>query len=209
MYLAAVLIAVMGGRIIPSFTANALRHRGILVVPMARTWREHLAAPSVAIAALTDLVAEGSLAAAAAAPVAATLHGARLAGWRPLATGFSPILWVLHAGYAWLVVGFALSGLAVFVATIPPHDGLSCPDRGRDRRADLGGPVDGGFCHVHSGLHADFDRVAGGWPPGLAAANRLSLQIGELRPMYDLARFCSGRLPFRPRDCRDASTRFP
>jgi uncharacterized protein involved in response to NO len=119
-YLAALLIAVMGGRIIPSFTANALRARGVTALPTARPWVETLAAPIVAVAALADLVAEGSVLAGAAALATAGVHGVRLAGWRSLATGFSPILWILHVGYAWLVLGFALSGLAVFVDAVPP-----------------------------------------------------------------------------------------
>jgi uncharacterized protein involved in response to NO len=119
-YVAAALIAVMGGRIIPSFTTNALRHHGATEVPTARPWIEHLAAPAIAVAALVDLVAEGSAWAGLAALAAALVHGMRLAGWRSLSTGFSPILWILHAGYAWLVIGFALSGLAAFVDAIPP-----------------------------------------------------------------------------------------
>ena len=31
----------------------------------------------------------------------------------------SPLLWVLHLGYAWLVVGFALLGLSLWLAVLP------------------------------------------------------------------------------------------
>ena len=42
---------------------------------------------------------------------AAVLHGLRLARWRGLATWREPLLFVLHVGYGWLVVAFALLGL--------------------------------------------------------------------------------------------------
>ncbi len=119
-YLATLLIVVMGGRIIPSFTTNALRRRGETLLPMSRPWIEWSAAPLVVLAAIADLADEGSAIAGAAALAAAVAHGLRLAGWRPLRTGFSPILWILHVGYAWLVLGFALQGLAAFVGDIPP-----------------------------------------------------------------------------------------
>src|SRR4029079_3885117 len=53
-------------------------------------------------------------AAALVAPVAAAPHGRRLALWAPWAAGGRPILWILHASYAWVVVHLALRGLAGF-----------------------------------------------------------------------------------------------
>jgi uncharacterized protein involved in response to NO len=46
--------------------------------------------------------ASGVLAAAAAA-----LLAARMSGWRTLRTRADPLVWSLHAGYAWLALGFA------------------------------------------------------------------------------------------------------
>jgi hypothetical protein len=43
-----------------------------------------------------------------ASPLAALLHAARLWHWQPWRTRARPILWVLHAAYAWLPVGFLL-----------------------------------------------------------------------------------------------------
>ena len=40
--------------------------------------------------------------------LAALLHAARLGCWQPWRTRARPILWVLHAAYAWLPVGFGL-----------------------------------------------------------------------------------------------------
>ena len=43
---------------------------------------------------------------------AGALNGSRLSRWRGLETGTEPLLWILHVGYAWLVVGLVLLGTA-------------------------------------------------------------------------------------------------
>ena len=47
------------------------------------------------------------------AVAAAILNGLRLAGWRTWRVRDQPILWILHVGYAWLVVGLAFRGWAL------------------------------------------------------------------------------------------------
>jgi uncharacterized protein involved in response to NO len=49
---------------------------------------------------------------AAALGLAAALHLCRLWNWQPLVTRNRPILWILHAAYAWIPVGLALLSLA-------------------------------------------------------------------------------------------------
>ena len=114
------VIMVMGGRVIPSFTAGALgvevRKRPLL------DWSS-----LVAMAAVTglELVPGAERAAGVAAIVAGVLSAARMAGWHSAATRKKPILWVLHVGYAWIAVGLVLQGIAVFVpgwmTTAPTH----------------------------------------------------------------------------------------
>ena len=118
------LIAVMGGRIIPSFTANALRLGGDPHPVAVRPWLERLAAPSILVVLVADLAAEQSPAAGLAALAAAVVHGLRLAGWQSLRTRAQPILWVLHVGYGWLVAGLALKGLAPFADAVPASAAL-------------------------------------------------------------------------------------
>lgn len=102
------LLVVMGGRVIPAFTGNAL--------PQARIRRQE-AAEWPAIVSVAALVVLELLAApggwiAATALAAAALNALRMVPWGTLATLRQPILWILHAGYAWIVVGLALYGLA-------------------------------------------------------------------------------------------------
>ena len=48
----------------------------------------------------------------AIALIAATAHGARLSLWRSWRTLSTPLVWILHAGYAWIVVHLLLRGLS-------------------------------------------------------------------------------------------------
>lgn len=114
------MIAIVGGRIIPSFTQNWLRLQGrpMELTPVA--WIEKGgAAASVVLAALAQELAPSSPLAGALALIAALVHAYRLSGWHGAKTFGNPILAVLHVGYGWMVAGFALLGLSAFVADLP------------------------------------------------------------------------------------------
>ncbi len=112
------LVTVIGGRIVPNFTASALRRRGIGVE--IRSWPlvERVTIGAMVLAVVIDTVAPWNRAAAAVAGIAAIAHAVRLSGWRSLKTLAEPIVWVLHAAYAWLPIGLALK--AVYLATGAP-----------------------------------------------------------------------------------------
>jgi uncharacterized protein involved in response to NO len=109
------LITVIGGRIVPAFTANALRARGIQAAITTRMPVEVAAIGSMLLAVVVDALAPGQRAAGVVALIAALAQAVRLAGWRSLRTLDEPIVWVLHAAYAWLPLGLALK--AVFLLT--------------------------------------------------------------------------------------------
>lgn len=113
-------IGVMGGRVIPAFTGNALRQRGETRLPRTRPWVEWLAVPSLALVALCDAAQVPAPLLATVALGAAAVHGVRLSGWRGGATLRQPILWVLHLGYGWLAAGLALKGLSALVPAAVP-----------------------------------------------------------------------------------------
>jgi uncharacterized protein involved in response to NO len=46
------------------------------------------------------------------AALAATVHGVRLAGWYTHRYWAVPLLWILHLGYGWIALGFALLALS-------------------------------------------------------------------------------------------------
>lgn len=117
----AALIAIIGGRVIPGFTKNALVRRGMtgnLPVNHGALSKGGIAsavllAPAVA-AGLPD-AALGILALAAA-----LLNGARLARWRWRDTLDEPILWSLHLAFAMLVLGYGTLSAAYLTGW--PHE---------------------------------------------------------------------------------------
>ena len=96
--------SVMAGRVVPAFTMSVTPG---LKIKIPR-WSEltTLAVTAVALA-LWVLAPPGPVTFVACA-LAAVLHAVRLAQWHPWVTRSRPILWILHASYAWVVVGFAL-----------------------------------------------------------------------------------------------------
>ena len=115
---AVVLIALIGGRIVPSFTMNWLRPRGpgAMPVPFARFDAVVIAASSVALAAwvvLPDHRATGAGLVAAGVLQAVRLW--RWAGWR---TAGEKLVLVLHVAYLFVPVGFLLLG-GVILGVVP------------------------------------------------------------------------------------------
>lgn len=107
-YLTLVVIALIGGRVIPFFTRAVLPQAGAASLPALE------GAASVALLAFSaaGTFAEFSGVEAGLAFLAAALHGARWLLWRPWQAVKVPVLFVLHVGYLWLPVGLALKGLS-------------------------------------------------------------------------------------------------
>ncbi len=104
------VMAVMGGRVIPMFTNN-----GVPGTNARRTLAtERLSLGSVLALLAADLAQAPAEVVGAVALVAALAHAARLWLWQPWRTGRTPLVWVLHAAYAWIVVHLALRSLAAF-----------------------------------------------------------------------------------------------
>jgi uncharacterized protein involved in response to NO len=104
-----VMITVIGGRIVPAFTRNALRAGGDPTADVRTIAALEILAPAVTVAmVVADVALPGSALAGALALAACVAHGVRLSGWRSLRTLRQPIVWVLHLGYGWLVVALGL-----------------------------------------------------------------------------------------------------
>jgi uncharacterized protein involved in response to NO len=102
------IIAVIAGRVIPMFTNNGVPGAGA----SRRPWLETMALASVLAMLAADLVGAGASVVVPVALVAMLGHGARLALWHPWRTSSAPLVWVLHAAYAWIPLHFALRALA-------------------------------------------------------------------------------------------------
>lgn len=114
---------VIAGRVIPAFTQSALPGQRLQAPPWLE--RATLATTALSLAAWVLLPANPVTAAGFAA--AASLHAARLWHWQPWRTRARPILWALHAAYAWLPVGFMLlawSQLPMLLGGVPASAGI-------------------------------------------------------------------------------------
>ena len=119
-----VLILVIGGRITPAFTRNALRLRGVERPVRSWPWVGGLAIVSAAALALTSAALGRSVATGLLAATTGLAAAVRLVGWQSWHTRSDPLLWSLHAASAWLVVGLLLVAAADLGAAIPNAAGL-------------------------------------------------------------------------------------
>lgn len=122
---ALLLIAVVGGRIIPSFTRNWLARKspGVLPAPFGGSDKIILA---VTAAALLSWIAFPEAAATGVAMLAAGLANlwrlSRWAGWRSLA---EPLVSILHVAYLFLPLGFlAMAAAILWPDRVPPSASL-------------------------------------------------------------------------------------
>lgn len=100
------MIAVIGGRIVPSFTRNWLVRRGPGPLPSPPMQGfDRLALAVLLVALLLWVAAPSHPATGAALALAGMAHLARLARWAGWRTGAEPLVAVLHMGYAFLPLG--------------------------------------------------------------------------------------------------------
>lgn len=102
------LVVLIGGRIVPSFTLSTLRRTGQAVEIAQPRALEIACLLSVLAVLAIDLAIPGGMAAGIAAALAALLNGGRLGLWKGHRTAGDPLLWVLHVGYLWIPLGLAL-----------------------------------------------------------------------------------------------------
>jgi uncharacterized protein involved in response to NO len=103
-------MAVMGGRVIPMFTNNGVPGAGAARHALV----EKLALASLLLLFTVDLLQLQSGIVAAVALAAVIAHGVRLILWRPWRSLAVPLVWILHAAYAWIVVYLALRAASGF-----------------------------------------------------------------------------------------------
>nr|WP_297460404.1 NnrS family protein [uncultured Halomonas sp.] len=123
--LVAMLMVVLGGRVIPFFTSRRLQRSA----PTRRAWLEAVAIGGVAALVLAQLAelagppipARGWAALAFIAGVANAVRLLRWEGWR---SWREPLLWGLHVSYAFIGIGLLMWGLAaleVVTASLAVH----------------------------------------------------------------------------------------
>ncbi|MDC1287220.1 NnrS family protein [Gammaproteobacteria bacterium] len=113
------MVAMVGGRILPAFTSSGLKQQGIDVKIRRYPPLDIAALMATFSIIVIDIFFQGTTLAALAATLAAALLALRLARWQGHRSFKDPIIWVLHIAYAWLPVGLALKAAWLFGAPIP------------------------------------------------------------------------------------------
>ncbi|HEX7348162.1 MAG TPA: NnrS family protein [Rhodanobacteraceae bacterium] len=119
-----VLMLAIGGRVIPFFTGRKLSGH-TMWTPKYLIWLVNGGGALVLICGLCGAGTRHPPVLGVLMLIVALLVLIRLLGWRGWRAWHDPMLWVLHLGYAWLVAGLAIRGLAlVGVYAMPAIDTL-------------------------------------------------------------------------------------
>lgn len=108
------VLLIIGGRVIPFFTENAT---GVKIYRNPTI--EKTAMICAIIAAILDVWRIVPTLSAVALFVAATSNLWRFTQWKTIETLDNPLLWILHLGYSWLVVGMYLKSADLFGFHLP------------------------------------------------------------------------------------------
>ncbi|MBP2150898.1 uncharacterized protein involved in response to NO [Xanthobacter flavus] len=108
------LVALIGGRVIPSFTNNWLAPRGGGRLPVPFDTYDKAVLVMTGLALTLWVVRPDSGASGLALAGCAVLHLLRLARWAGDRTWRNPLLVILHVAYLFVPLGFALSAAASF-----------------------------------------------------------------------------------------------
>ena len=109
------IVAVVGGRVIPMFTNNGVPGAGARRTP----WTERLALGAILAVLLLDMLGAPKVVLGVACAIGAAANLARWILWNPWKATGAPLVWSLHAAYAWIPIHLALRIAAL--------DGLIAP----------------------------------------------------------------------------------
>lgn len=111
--LIATLCTVIAGRIVPSFTANALK-----ITFWRHAWLDQLAIASTLASLLLWAFEAPALWLSPVAVLAALSQAVRCWGWRPGRTLGTPLLWILHVSHGWLIVALLMLAAGLQQASV-------------------------------------------------------------------------------------------
>jgi uncharacterized protein involved in response to NO len=118
------LISLVGGRIVPSFTGNWIKRENPGRMPVAFSRVDGIAMAASALALLAWIAAPAHAITGALLLAAGALQAVRVARWAGDRTVADRLVLVLHAAYIFVPLGFLLIGASVFTAGVPLTAGL-------------------------------------------------------------------------------------
>jgi len=112
------LIMIVGGRIVPSFTINWMKrvNPGALPAPFGRYDKLAMGVGGAALIGwvLLPTLSDYARLVGVVLVIAGLVHSVRLMRWRPYRTFREPLVAVLHIAYLFVPVGFLIAGYAAF-----------------------------------------------------------------------------------------------
>jgi uncharacterized protein involved in response to NO len=110
-----ILILVIAGRVFPFFTERGIPGTLVIRSPIL----DGLAITTAVFVFGLQLFNVSGTVLAAAAILAVIANGARLASWYVQRIWYVPLLWILYAGYGWIILGFVLTGFSAYSLVLP------------------------------------------------------------------------------------------
>jgi uncharacterized protein involved in response to NO len=115
-YLLLLLIIIIAGRVFPMFSTNGL---GGIYSAKKYQWLEIACVLSFLIFGVANIIDQSGQKLApfillSLALLVVALHSLRVAGWFHWRIWTKPLIWVLHAGYYFLIVGVLLTGISAY-----------------------------------------------------------------------------------------------
>lgn len=118
---ATVLIGLIGGRIVPSFTRNWMKARSLTPEPALFGNVDRVALGLTVVGAGLWVVAPQTPVTGFALMLAGVAQLVRVARWRGWRAAREPLVWILHAGYGWLGAALLLLGGASLDPDLVPR----------------------------------------------------------------------------------------
>ena len=174
-----VLISVMAGRIVPSFTRNWLAKRQIVNLPAAPGAIDRAALGVLHVGLFTWVFLPEFQPVGVILLLGAALNLWRLLRWCGAATAAEPLLLVLHVGYGWLVLGVALLGFAMLDPDLPQSAAIHALTVGTIGTMTLAVMTRATRGHTGRALAADRATIAIYLLVNVAAIVRVAAGIGE------------------------------
>lgn len=110
-----ILILVIAGRVFPFFTERGLT--GVLIIK--NPLLDGLAIGSAALVFILQLIHISGTLLALVALATGVANIARISSWYDRKIWYVPLLWILYAGYGWIILGFLLTTLSAYAIVSP------------------------------------------------------------------------------------------
>jgi uncharacterized protein involved in response to NO len=159
------LVAIIAGRVVPSFTRNAWTMAHGPHAPDAAEIRglpawDRASVVAILVHLLTIVLPAPPPLRAAAAGVAALLLVARMRFWGTRKATRLPLIWILHLGHLWLVIAFVLSALHQIFPSWPRESAVHALNIGCMGSMILGMMVRASLGHTGRELRASAPVIA-------------------------------------------------